>query len=173
MSTRKNMALPVVLTFIIIVIIIYLFATIKQTEVSCEKTQTFDSNIRLTENVVTVMDGKKIDKISIKKTIVLPEKYLKDDHYLKGIKSALENTLEYLGDSVKYTMGDDRITINIEVSKNEVVLLNNIDFIVTDDLQIKIDSNTKSSRVVTLAVGDNYTEGELMKRLKNNGYSCS
>ena len=173
MSTRKNMALPVVLTFIIIVIIIYLFATIKQTEVSCEKTKIFDANIRLTENVVTTMDSKKIDKINVKKTIVLPEKYVKDDHYLNGIKNALDNTLEYLGDNVKYTIGDDRIIINIEVSKNEVVLLDNIDFIISDDLQIKIDSNTKSSGVVTLTVGDNYTEGELMKRLKNNGYTCS
>ena len=60
----------------------------------------------------------------------------------------------------------------MKVDKNQVLLLDNIQFIVNDDLQVEIDSNTKSSNVITLTVGDNYSDGEFMKRLKNNGYRC-
>ena len=172
MSTRKNMTFPIILTFIIIVIIVYLFTTIKQTEVTCEKTRVFDGDVRVVEKLVAITDGKEIDGMRLTKTIILPEKYLKDDHYLIGIKNALENTLDYLGDNVKYTIEEDRLIVRIEVNKNEILLLNNIDFKVSDDLQIVINSNTKSSDVITLSVGDNYTDGELMMRLKNNGYSC-
>lgn len=172
MATRKSMTLPIIITFIIILIIVYLFTTIKQSQVVCEKTNTYDSNIVLNEKVVSVMDGKKITSLSITKTIILPDKFINDDVHLNSIRNALDNTLEYLGNKVKYTILDDRIIVNIEVSKNEVVLLNNIDFIVNDDLEIKINSNTKSSDVITLTVGDNYTDGEFMKRLKNNGYRC-
>lgn len=172
MSTRKNMTFPIVLTFIIIAIIVYLFVNLKQSEISCDKTKTFDGNIRLTERLLVVTDGKEINSMRLSKTIILPDKYLKDDHYLNGIKNALENTLEYLGDNVKYTIGEDRIVVTIEVSNDEILLLDNIDFTITDDLQIKINSNTKSSEVITLSVGDHYTDGELMTRLKNNGYNC-
>lgn len=172
MNTRKNMTFPIVLTFIILVIIVYLFANIKQSEVSCEKTRVFDGDVRLTEKLVAITDGKEINSIKLTKTIVLPEKYTKDDHYLVGIRHALENTLEYLGDKVKYNVGNDRVVVTIEVNKNEILLLDNIDFTITDDLQIKINSNTKSSEVITLSVGDHYTDGELMTRFKNNGYNC-
>ena len=173
MNTRKSMTLPIVLSVLIIAIIVYLFANIKQSEISCDKTKTFDGNVRLTERLLVVTDGKEINSMRLTKTIVLPDKYLKDDHYLVGIKNALEKTLDYLGDKVKYTIGNDRIVVTIEVDKNEILLLDNIEFINTDDLQIKINSNTKSSEVITLSVGDHYTDGELMTRLKNNGYSCN
>ncbi len=173
MNTRKSMTLPIVLAVLIIAIIVYLFANIKQSEISCDKTKTFDGNVRLTERLLVVTDGKEINSMRLTKTIVLPDKYLKDDHYLVGIKNALEKTLDYLGDKVKYTIGNDRIIVTIEVDKNEILLLDNIEFINTDDLQIKINSNTKSSEVITLSVGDHYTDGELMTRLKNNGYSCN
>ena len=173
MNTRKSMTLPIVLSVLIIAIIVYLFANIKQSEISCDKTKTFDGNVRLTERLLVVTDGKEINSMRLTKTIVLPDKYLKDDHYLVGIKNALEKTLDYLGDKVKYTIGNDRIIVTIEVDKNEILLLDNIEFINTDDLQIKINSNTKSSEVITLSVGDHYTDGELMTRLKNNGYSCN
>ena len=57
-------------------------------------------------------------------------------------------------------------------NKKERIILNNIEFFDNDELQMKINSNTKSSDVVTLKINDKYTEGELMTRLKNNGYSC-
>lgn len=171
MSTRKSMTLPIVITFIIIIIMVYLFTTIRQSEIVCEKTKTFDSNVRLKEELVSVTDGKKINSMELTKTIILPPEYA-DEAHLNSMKYALENTLDYLGDNVKYTMLDDRIIVKIAVDKNEILLLSNIDFIINDDLVIKINSNTKSSDVITLSVGDNYTDGELMTRLKNNGYSC-
>ena len=60
MNTRKNMTLPVVLVFIFIVIIVYLFSNIKQTTITCEKTRSFDSDIKVEETVVSKIDGKKI-----------------------------------------------------------------------------------------------------------------
>ena len=80
--------------------------------------------------------------------------------------------MEYLGDKAKVEIIDNRVNVYINVKKNEVILLNNVSFVVNDDLEVVVDSNTKSSDVVTLSVGDNYTDGEFMKRMKNNGYSC-
>lgn len=172
MGTRKSMRFPIILTFIVIAIIVYLFTTIKQTYVTCDKTKTFDSNIRLTEHVVTSLDGKKIKSINITKTIQLPDKYTKDDIRLNSIKMSLEKTLDYLGNKVKYYISEDKVIVKIKADKNEVVLLDNIEFIVNDDMEMKINSNTKSSDIVVLKVGDNYSDGDLMKKLKNHGYTC-
>lgn len=169
MSSRKSMKLPVIITFIIIGVIVFLFARIKQTEVVCEKTYNFDSGISLNEKVVATLDGKEINKLDVTKTIMLPEKYIKDENYVSEIKNNLDRTLSYLGDKVNYSVLDDRIVIDISVKNNEVVLLKNIKF---EDKKIVIDSNTKSSDVVTLTVGDDYTDGEFMKTLKGLGYSC-
>ena len=172
MATRKSMTLPILLTFILIGIVVYLFTTIKQTEVTCKKITTFPSTISIKEEVISRMDGKKITSLEITKTINLPEKYAKEESYQNQIKQALDRTLEYLGNKVKYTISPDRIIVKIEVHKDEIILLDNILFSEDDDFQIKINSNTKSSEVITLAIGDNYTDGEFMKRLKQNGYSC-
>lgn len=172
MSTRKSMRLPIILSFIFIMIIVYLFANIKQSHVTCDKVKSFDSDVRLSEHIVSTLDGKKVTSMSIVKTIYLPEKYTKDRTHLNSIQYALERTLGYLEDAVTYTIQDDRLIIKIDVDKNQVVLLDNIEFIVNDDLEIKINSNTKSTDIVVLKVGDNYTDGEFMKKLKNSGYSC-
>lgn len=169
MSNRKSMKLPVIITFIIIAVIVFLFTRIKQTEVVCEKTYNFDSGISLNEKVVATLDGKEINKLDVTKTIMLPEKYIKDENYVNDIKDSLDRTLSYLGDKVNYSILDDRIIVEISVKTNEIVLLKNIKF---EDKKIVIDSNTKSSEVVTLAVGDDYTDGEFMKTLKGLGYSC-
>ena len=169
MSSRKSMKLPIIITFIIIAVMVYLFTRIKQTEVVCEKTYSFDSGISLNEKVVATLDGKEIDKLDVTKTIMLPEKYIKDENYVNDIKDSLDRTLSYLGDKVSYSILEDRIIVEISVKTNEVVLLKNIKF---EDKKIVIDSNTKSSEVVTLTVGDDYTDGEFMKTLKGLGYSC-
>ena len=169
MNARKSMKLPIIITFIIIGIIVFLFARIKQTEVVCEKTYNFDSGISLKEKVVATLDGKEINKLNVTKTILLPEKYIKDENYIEDIKNNLDRTLSYLGENVSYSFLDDRIVVEISVNKNEVVLLKNISF---ENKKIVINSNTKSSDVVTLAVGDDYTDGEFMKILKGYGYSC-
>ena len=172
MSTRKSMTFPIIITFLIIVIIVYFFATIKQTYVTCDKVRTFDGDIQVSEHVVSSLDGKEITRLAVTKKITLPDKYAQDGTRLNSIRFALENTLNYLDNKVKYSEGDNQVTVTIDVNKNEVVLLDNIDFMVNDDIQIKINSNTKSNDIVVLKVGDNYTDGELMKKLKNNGYIC-
>ena len=169
MNSRKSRKVPIIITFIIIGIIVFLFARIKQTEVVCEKTYSFDSGISLNEKVVATLDGKEIDKLDVTKTIILPEKYIKDENYINDIKNSLDRTLSYLGDKVSYNVLEDRIIVEISVNNNEVILLKNISF---EDKNIIINSNTKSSDVVTLTVGDDYTDGEFMKALKGLGYSC-
>ena len=67
MNTRKSMTVPIVLTFIIITIIVYLFVTIEQSEVTCEKVKTFDGDVRLTEKLIAVTDGKEINSIKLEK----------------------------------------------------------------------------------------------------------
>lgn len=171
MATRKSMTFPIIITFIILVIIVYLFATLKQSTVTCEKVKSFDGDIRLKENLVVTTDGKKINSMYVEKTIILPGKYA-DETHLNSIKFALENTLEYLKDKVKYSISDDRVIVKIEVRKNEILLLDNIDFIVNNDIQVKINSNTKSNELIALKIGDNYTDSDLMKKFKNRGYTC-
>ena len=173
MTTRKSMKLPIVITFIFIIIIVYLFMNIKQTKVVCSKTKTFDSDIKLEENVTTTIDNKQISSLSVYKKITLPDKYNKKEQNLKGIKNALENSLDYLGKKVSYEVTDDSVIAYINVDKNELVLLDNIDIVDNDgEVGINIDVNVKSSDVVSLSVGDQYSDGELMKRLRNNGYAC-
>ena len=171
MVTRKSMTFPVVITVMVILIIVYLFATIKQTEVICNRTRIFDGDVKVSEEVNTIIDGKKITEMAVVKTIVLPSKYADDTHF-NSIKYSLEKTLDYLGDKVKYSISDNAITVTMKVHKNEIVLLNNIDFSVNDDLEIIVNSNTKSSNVIPLTVGDNYTDGEFIMHMKNHGYSC-
>ena len=171
MTTRKSMTFPVVITVIIILIIVYLFATIKQTEIICNRVRPFDKDVKVTEDINTIIDGKKITGITVVKTIVLPSAYA-DETHLNSIKYSLQKTLEYLGDKVKYSINDNIIKVTINVHKNEIVLLNNISFVVNDDLEIIINSNTKSSEVIPITVGDNYTDGEFMMHMKNYGYSC-
>lgn len=171
MATRKSMTLPFILTIIIITIMVYLFTTIEQTQVVCDKATSYDADVKVIEDVVVTLDGKEITNLNISKKIVLPDKY-NNDSTIKGIQYSLEKTLNYLGDKVGYTHTDYGLLVNIKVDDNKVVLLDNISFYENDTLEIKVESNIKNSNIVVLSVGDNYTDGELMKRLKNNGYSC-
>ena len=173
MNTRKSMKLPIIITFIFICIIVYLFMNIKQTEVVCRKTKTFDSNIKLEEVITTTIDNKEISSLSVYKKITLPAKINKKEQNLRGIKNSLEKSLEYLGDKVTYEITEDSVIVRINVKDNELVLLDNINIIDNNgEIGINIDVNIKSRNVISLSVGDNYTDGELMTRLRNNGYSC-
>ena len=167
------MTLPIIITLIFIVIIVYLFMNLKQSNISCQKSKSYDGGIVVKENVEAVTDGKKINSMKITKTIYFPDRYVNNIDSIEEIKNAIDNTLEYLGDKVTYNVMDDRIIIEIEVSKNELVLLDNINFVDNGGkVEVIIDTNTKSSSVIALGVGDNYTDGELMKSLKNKGYTC-
>lgn len=174
MGTKRKMTFPVILTFIIICVIIYLFTNIKQSEIVCDKTFTFDSDILLYETATITLDNKKINGITLNKKIILPDNIERRSEKIIGIKNALDSTLNYLEDDVSYSILDNGINVKIDIHDNDdLVLLGNLNFYVNDnDLDIEINANTKSSSVITLAIGDNYTDGELMKKLKNNGYRC-
>ena len=172
MDNNNGRAFPIVLTILIIGIIVYLFATIKQPYVECNRQFTDDLGIVVKENIVTTFGGNKIDTMKVTKTIILPDEYAKKK-YVDSIKFSLENSLNYLGSKkVKYEVFNNKVVARITIDKDETVILNNIEFNDNDGLQIKINSNTKSSEVVTLKIGENYTQGQFMTRLKNNGYVC-
>lgn len=172
MGTRKSLTLPIIITLVVIGVIVYLFASIKQTVVTCEKEFKFDSDVYLKETAVITLDKKKISKISVNKTIILPEKYTNEGNYISNLTSRLHDTLEYLGDNAIYSIGNDRIIVDINVSKDELVLLDNISFTVKDDLDMVINTNTKSKKSIVLTVGDTNTDGDIKNTLKKHGYSC-
>lgn len=173
MTYKKGKFFPIFITIIIIVIVIYLFANIEQTEVKCSKRTTDDLGITIVEELNTGLDGKKINELKLKRTIILPEKYLNDDKYLDYVQYTIEKSYAYLGkNKVKVSKFNDRIIVYMDLVDNETIILDNISFGVSDDLTININSNTKSSDVVTLKVNDSYTQGELITHMKNNGYKC-
>lgn len=170
---KKKITMPTVITIIFICIIIYLFTNIKQSKVVCESVRNFDSGIKLEETVVSIIDGKNIRSLFVQKKIILPDDLAKKEENFNLIKNTLEYHFEYLKNNVTYSTNDNSITVNLNLNNNELILLDNIEmFNNNGELSISINPNTKSSDVVALKVGDSYTDGELMKRLRNNGYSC-
>lgn len=174
MTLKKGKVFPIILTIILIIIIIYLFATIKQPYVVCTKNKTTDLGIQINENIQVTLDSNSIEKMDLTKTIIFPEQYLNEnDNYLESMRYIIKNSYAYLSKkAVKITQDSDRIIANVVVDKDETIILNNIEFTNDNDLQIKINANTKAKDVVTLKVNDSYTEGEFMTHMKNNGYSC-
>ena len=67
METRKSRAFPIIITFLIILIIVYLFITVKEPFVECQNTTTNDLNIKVVENVKTTLDSRKVKKIEVTK----------------------------------------------------------------------------------------------------------
>ena len=171
MTSRKSITIPIVLTLIMIIIMVYFFANIRQTEVICSKYQVFSNDIHLNERIISKMDGKEITDITVKKEITLPEKYANDES-INTIYQRLNKTLEYLGKQVEYAFDKNQITVTIETSKEEIILLDNISFPSSNNPEIKVNSNTKSNEVIPLKVGDAYTEGEFMKYMRSKGYNC-
>lgn len=174
MTLKKGKVFPIILTIILIVIIIYLFATIKQPYVVCNKNKTNDLGIQISENIQVTLDSNSIKKMNLTKTIIFPEEYLnEEDNYLESMRYIIKNSYDYLPKKdVTITQDSDRIIANIVAEKDETIILNNIEFTNTDNLQIKINANTKAKDVVTLRINDSYTEGEFMTHMKNNGYTC-
>ena len=78
MNSKKSKKLPIIITIIFIIIIVYLFTNIKQTTISCKKVRVFDSDIQLTETITSLMDNnRRINHIEVTKKITIPEKYAK------------------------------------------------------------------------------------------------
>ena len=167
----KNRILPIILTLMILVIIVCLFINIKQPIVECEKTTTTDSKVIIEENLTVTFSRDKIAKMELIKTIILPEKY-QNDETINNIKERLQKAYKYLNNKKTITISENNIIIKVNVSDDETILLDNLDFYEDSTLQVKIDSNTKSSNVITLKVKDKYTEGVFMTHLKKNGYVC-
>ena len=171
MTSRKSITIPIILTLGILIIMIYFFANMKQTEIICSKNQIFSNEIYFNERIISKMDGKKIVGINIKKEISLPEKYTNKET-IDRIYQRLDKTLEYLGKQVEYILDKNQITIIIETSKEEILLLDNITFPSPSSSEIKVNSNTKSNEVIPLKIGDSYTDGEFMKYMRSKGYNC-
>ena len=165
MSTRKSLVFPFIITLLILGIIVYLFMNLKQPYVECDKTTTYDGNIKISENLKTTLNGNKIEKLELVKVITL-----NSDKHVKSIKNSLKESYKYLGKDANISIDDNKIIIKVVVDDNETVLLNNITF--NGENSLEVENNTKSSNVVSLKVNENYTEGELITRLRNNGYSC-
>ena len=172
MFSSKGKGLPIIITVMLIAIIIYLFATVEQPLVVCEKKVKNDLDITVSEVLETTLDSNEIRKMVLVKTIILPDEYLGDNNQLDNIMFILDKSYEYLGDKVTITKSKDRVVVKVVVEDEETIILNNIEFFDNEGLQMRINSNTKSSDVLTLRIDDNYTEGEFMTRLKNNGYHC-
>ena len=174
MVAKKGRVFPIIITILLIVIIIYLFASIKQPYVECSKETTNELGIQVLENIQVNLDSNSIERMDLTKTIILPENDTEEENsYLDSIKFAIENSYEYLPKkAVEITRDSDRVIAHVVVDDNETLILNNIEFTNEDNLQIKINANTKAKDVVTLKIKDSYTEGELMTHMRNNGYSC-
>ena len=175
MILKKGRVFPMILTIILIIIIIYLFATIKQPYVVCNKTTTNESGIEVDEKIQVTLDGNNIKKMDLTKTIILPEEYLsEEDNYLNSMKFILKESYAYLPKkTVSISQESDRIIAHIVVDDDETLILNNIEFTNNDKLELKVNANTKARDVVTLKIKDSYSEGEFMTHMKNNGYSCN
>ena len=91
MATRKSMTLPVIITLIIIGIIVYLFANIKQTEVTCVKNNLFDDNIRVNEEVTAVIDNKRI----VNSNRNMKSYYFKNKFYDPNTSQKFEKSFDY------------------------------------------------------------------------------
>lgn len=173
MALKQGRVFPIIITVILISIIIYLFATIKQPYVECSKTTT-ELGIQIVENLQVTLSSNNIEKMDLTKTIILPDNYTSEENnYLDSIKVAIKESYDYLPKKVvEVTQDSDRVIARVVVDDNETLILNNIKFTNVEDLQIKINANTKAKDVVTLKINDSYTEGEFMTRMRNNGYSC-
>lgn len=175
MFANKSRSFSIIITCVIIMLIIYLFASLQQPYITCSKSITTDLGIRVVEELGTSIEGKKINKMRLTKIVIFPSKYIKDDKYISDLKNLFEKHYEYLGkDKVSYSVMDDRLAIEIEVTNLEdALVLNNLKFFDTGELEIFINSNTRSSEVITLRVGDKYSEGQFMTRMKGSGYVCN
>lgn len=172
MNNKKiNAFMYLIIVVIIIGIIIYLIANVKQPYVKCNRSYTDDLGIRIDEDIITTLSSRSISSLNITKTISLPNKYNTEANRNTIIYS-LNNAFEYLGDDFSIRENDNQIIVKIETNSKIPVILDNISFSYNNSLALNINTNTKSSDVFTISVGDKYSEGELMVSLKNYGYSC-
>ena len=97
MTFRQGRVFPIIVTVLLISIIIYLLATIKQPYVECSKTETTEQGIQIPENLKVTLSSNNIENMDLTKTIILPENDTEEENsYLDSIKFAIENSYEYI-----------------------------------------------------------------------------
>ncbi len=168
----KNIFFPALITVIIIIIIIYLFINIEQPYYTCTK-NTNTKNVLVSDTIKIGLQNNKIKEINLNKIITVKEDYLsKNDGYPNAILFTAETAYEYLDKDIYIiNKNNNSVDINIEATDDEVLIINNLEFN-DNNAEIEINTNTKSNDVVVLKVGDTYIESDLVKYLKNNGYTC-
>lgn len=172
MKMWKNKIISLMIV-VLVLIIIYLFINVKQPFIECDKKTTDSVGVTIVESLLAELDNNKIGKMRVTKKFIIPDKYLENSDCLEQLKLDLERSYEYLDDDVvKVSIGSNYVFVEIEVDDDEAIILNNVSFKEQDGLKVKINPNTKSSEVVTLKVKDKYTEGELLTRMKSDGYYC-
>lgn len=155
-----------IIGFIILFIIIYFFVIVKQKIITCNKTK-LEENVKIEENVELYLD-KKLKKVIVNKKILLPTR-LSDKKTKEKIVKRLNQTFSYIGDD-NYKIYEEKKIINLDINvmNNNLVILDNLSY--KNDLLV--NSNTKSSKVITLETGLKYDEYKLISKLKSKGYSC-
>ena len=94
MFANKSRSFSIIITCVIIMLIIYLFASLQQPYITCSKSITTDLGIRVVEELGTSIEGKKINKMRLTKIVVFPSKYIKDDKYISDLKNLFEKHYE-------------------------------------------------------------------------------
>ena len=142
-----------IFTIITLILIIYFITRVEQTKFSCYIGETNQYGVKLKEYVDITLKKDKINDISYKKTIVIPQNYISD---IKGIKKELEYNYKYLK-GVNIIEDGNKITIKAKITKGPIIL-NPLSFVYTNKLETRFKVNTKSPNNITLSIGDEQTE---------------
>ena len=122
MFSSKGKIFPLIITVMLIMIIIYLFATVEQPLVVCEKKNKNDLDITVSERLETTLDSNEIRKMVLVKTIVLPDEYLGDNNQLDNIMFILDKSYQYLDEEqVTITKSKDRVVVKVVVEDDELL----------------------------------------------------
>lgn len=157
-----------IFTIITLILIIYFITRVEQTKFSCYIGETNQYGVKLKEYVDITLKKDKINDISYKKTIIIPQNYISD---IKDIKRELEYNYKYLK-GVNIIEDGNKITIKAKITKGTIIL-NPLSFTYTNKLETRFKVNTKSPNNITLSIGDEQTEGKLTSNLSKKGYRCS
>ena len=172
MKNRKSLFWPVMIGIVIIAIIIYLVASLEQPYVTCSIKHNNDGAI-IEEKITTTFNSGVISSINYNKTITLTGKY-QNVGFSKSLKSSFDKAYNYLGDAYSIKIDNNVVSVDIKLDKKVPIILDNIEVYYNEGegMVTKIQTNTKAPGVTTLSVGDKYSEGQFMTKLKNKGYSC-
>ena len=169
---KKGKVLPIIFTIIFIVIVISLFVNVKQTVVTCQSTGIDSLGVKYSDKIITTFDNNKIGDIDLLRNFVIPDKYPLDQ-YMDSIMKEIHRNFDYLGNNISIVRDNQKLTFKIHVMKKETIILKNVSFRDDGNFHIVINPNTKSSDVVTLRVGDSYSNFEYVSMMKANSYTCS